>query len=132
MTPTIFELQGHGDELLMSAMKDSVASVEEEEPETEPAHVVMGHGDPLFAEVLIHDAPPKTALHSEFCGHGDDILDEVIAHWTKDLKEKVAKPGKLHELVHAEFQTQGDPILKQYRDHLKSDDTGGQTVRNAE
>jgi len=128
---TNLEFHGHGDELLLIIMKDtSLKEVEEEQ--TVVLHQVMGHGDPLFQEVLSHDSPPKMALHSEFSGHGDDVLDEVIEHWEKDLKEELAKEKKLHEVAHTAFQTQGDPILKQYCDHLMMDDVGGQGVKASE
>ena len=89
MTATILELHGHGDDLLVSTMKDvKVNKTLEEKPEKKGDHQVMGHGDPLFAEVLSHSSPPKKALHSEFLGHGDELLEEVIDHWDDDLKER--------------------------------------------
>lgn len=120
MTAMILELHGHGDELLIAAMKNMTVKKEmlEEKPEKEFSHKVMGHGDPLFAEVLSHSSPSKKALHSEFSGHGDVLLEEVIEHWDEELKEKAAKPKKLHEVAHKEFQTQGDPYLKLYREDL--------------
>lgn len=119
MTATILELHGHGDELLISAMKNmTVTEKMLEEKPAMPCHKVMGHGDPLFAEVLSHSSPPKKALHSQFSGQGDELLEEVIEHWDKDLQEKATAPKKLHEVVHTEFQTQGDPYLKLYLDNV--------------
>lgn len=134
MTATILELHGHGDELLRMTMKDAAkVKGDEEKPQVvESSHQVMGHGDPLFAEALSHDGPPKMALHSEFSGHGDEMLDQVIEHWTKALKEQVAKPKKLHEVSHTEFQMQGDPILKQYCDQIEGDGAGGSAIRASE
>lgn len=134
MTATVNELRGHGDELLVAAMKNmSVKEKVTEEPTKERPRETFGHGDPLFQEVLSHDtSPPKMALHSEFSGHGDEILDAVIEHWPKPLKEAVAKPKKLHQVIHTEFQTQGDPILKQYRDHLNINGKGGESSNRVE
>ena len=120
MTADILELHGHGDDLLVSTMKDVKVNEKalEEKPEKKADHQVMGHGDPLFAEVLSHSSPPKKALHSEFLGHGDELLEEVIDHWDDDLKKKAASPKKLHELVHSEFKVHGDPYMKLYLDNV--------------
>ncbi len=119
MTATILELHGHGDDLLVSTLKDvTVNKALEETPEKLVPHQVMGHGDPLFAEVLSHSSPPKKALHSEFLGHGDELLEEVIDHWDDDLKNKAAKPKKLDKAVGSEFKTHGDPYLKLYLDDM--------------
>ena len=80
---TTIELHGHGDPLLVVAMKETkLETVQSEKEKTaKVSHEVTGHGDPLFQSVLEHDSPRMNPLHAEFKGQGDPLLDAFIEEW---------------------------------------------------
>jgi hypothetical protein len=119
MTIINTELHGHGDPLLSVFMKD-MPTEKLVEKTTEPKHEVWGHGDPLFHEVLTHSETPRMALHSESQGHGDPLMDVAMEQWDEPAKEKAAKAKQLHTMTHEVFQSQGDPLLKAFRDEIEA------------
>ena len=101
----------HGDPLFAVAIKGwDIKEVVEEEKEKEKVRSTMGHGDPLYQEVLRHDSKMHKPLHAEFLfGHGDPLMGEFMA----DMEEgrMAADNGIKHGIPpHSEFHKHGDPF----------------------
>jgi len=118
------ELKGHGDPLLVAAMKQmAIQDREKRESEHIPAcrEVDYGHGDPLFlaaqkplSPTLKRSAslPLPLALHSEFEGHGDPLMEVILGSWEVVNVSSTTK-GDLR-LHGEERKKHGDPLLKEF------------------
>lgn len=99
------------------------------EKTTEPDIEVVAEEDisvePLVEKTteleLAHQDSPRTPmeLHSEFVGHGDPVMDVAIKHWDEIAKGNLANSTNLHPVVHNDFQSHGDSLLKAYENQLK-------------
>jgi hypothetical protein len=71
-----------------------------------------GQGDPLFQEVLHHDAAQK-AVHLECSGKkGDPATDFVLGAWNS-LEDMNVGTEDLHPVVYNDTsKKQGDPLMK--------------------
>jgi len=116
------DLHGHGDPLLVAAMKnmaikDRQADMEQKQNRV-TCHSMHGHGDPLFQATQKGSYPlkrassfPMLALRSEFRGHGDPLMDKVLKTWKGDALELKTN---VHEFKHGERKMHGDPLFKAF------------------
>ena len=107
---TNIELHGHGDPILVVAMKET--QLEEVKSENDVvakvSHEATGHGDPLFQSVLEHDNPGMNPLHAKF---NDPLMEAFIEEWHTAKGDTHATEEKAESETQVEMKHQGDPLL---------------------
>jgi len=136
---TMNELKGHGDPLLVAAMKNLAIRDRQQVVQQKRAACcdTAGQGDPLLAAVQKHSLTLKRTaslpsmphtVHSEFAGHGDPLMAKVLDSW-EVVNLSVGKENlRPSTIVHGERKMHGDPL---FREWLKSQGLPSQHIPHA-